>query len=288
MNSTQPINSVSGSAQEAQSEWTEQWARFAGDPFQTEALFWEWVAPLVPEDFRGRRVLDAGCGGGHMLGYLRRLIRAGVGLDLNTAPIARRRFRDAPHIRIEQGDIARWAGEKDFDIVYSIGVIHHTKNPADTVRNLMTLVRPGGKFAFWVYGHEGNFWVRTLVEKPKVLYRWMPRGVLWFFSLVLAVLLTPIVYSIYLLPLRFLPYYEYFRSWRRLSFVRNAVNIFDKLNAPTTHFIKRQDIERWFSEASFEDVSITPWCGISWRVCATRARTAVAARPPQPPNSQAA
>lgn len=269
MNSTQD-SSLATTVQQPQSEWTEQWTRFEGEQFQTEALFWEWLAPLGPDDFRGRRVLDAGCGGGHMLGYLRPLIAEGVGVDLNTATIARRRFRSARHIRIYRGDIAHWSAEKDFDVVYSIGVIHHTKKPEQTVRHLMSLVRPGGRLAFWVYGHEGNFWVRTLVEGPKVFYRWMPRAVLWFFALVLAALLTPIIYTIYLLPLPFLPYYQYFKSWRRLTFVRNAANVFDKLNAPTTHFIKRRDIENWFASAPFRDVRVAPWCGISWRVCATR------------------
>jgi hypothetical protein len=155
-------------------------------------------------------------------------------------------------------------------VVYSIGVVHHTKDPRASARHLMSLVRPGGRIALWVYGHEGNFWVRALVEGPKRLYRWLPRPALWAASYLLTALLYPVVYSVYLLPLSFLPYHDYFRNWRGLSFVRNVVNVFDKLNAPTTHFIRREEIDGWFEGMPFHDVRVSPWCDISWRVCATR------------------
>src|SRR5262249_19351368 len=241
---------------------------------QTEQLFWEWVAPLTRDDFRGKRVLDAGCGGGHMLGYIKDVIAEGVGVDLNTAHVVRQRYRNYPHIRIYEGDAATWHAEEGFDIVYSIGVVHHTQNPETTARNLMRLVKPGGKLVIWVYGHEGNFWTRLLVEAPKRLYAWMPRRLLWWMSLVLTTLLYPIVYSVYKLPLTWLPFYDYFRSWRRLSFVRNCTNVFDKLNAPTTHFIKRSDIDPWFAGAPFSEARVHDCCRLSWRICATKNREA--------------
>jgi SAM-dependent methyltransferase len=241
-----------------------------GEDHQTEELFWEWVSPLTAEDFRGKRVLDAGCGGGHMLGYIRDLVAEAVGVDLNTAALVRRRFRGLPRIRVYDGDIATFAAEDGFDIVYSIGVVHHTQDPEKTVCNLARLVKPGGKLVLWVYGHEGNFWTRLLVEKPKLMYRWLPRSVLWGCSLVLTACMDPVIYSVYQLPLPWLPFYDYFRSWRRLSFVRNATNVFDKLNAPTTHFIKRGDIDRWFAGTPYQEVTVSDWCRLSWRICASR------------------
>src|SRR5262249_35550215 len=140
--------------------------------------------------------------------------------------------------------------------------------------NLMRLGKPGGKLIIWVYGHEGNFWTRALVEAPKRFYRWMPRPLLWWTSLLLTALLYPLVHSVYKLPLPGLPFYDYFRSWRRLSFVRNCTNVFDKLNAPTTHFIKRADIDRWFAGTPFSDVQVRDWCRLSWRICATKGMAA--------------
>lgn len=261
-------------AQQREQEWTWQWSHMQGQEHQTEQLFWEWVSPLTREDFCGKRVLDAGCGGGHMLGYIKDIVAEGVGVDLNTASLVRHRHRGCPQIRIHEGDAATWRAEDDFDIVYSIGVVHHTQDPEQTARNLMQLVKPGGKLVIWVYGHEGNFWVRLLVEAPKRLYAWLPRPLLWGASMVLSALLYPIVHTVYRLPLTGLPFYDYFRSWRRLAFVRNCTNVFDKFNAPTTHFIKRSDIDRWFIGAPFSEVCVSDWCRLSWRICATKSATA--------------
>ncbi|MFA6319117.1 MAG: hypothetical protein WC943_17025, partial [Elusimicrobiota bacterium] len=72
------------------------------------------------------------------------------------------------------------------------------------------------------------------------------------------------------LPLRFLPYYEYFENWRILSYSRNMLNVFDKLNAPQTHFIRKERIERWFSPSEFQDIHISPYKGVSWRGSGTK------------------
>src|SRR5262245_55891965 len=110
--------------QPQQQEWAWQWSHLRGESGQTEALFWEWVWPLRPQDFAGKKVLDAGCGGGHMLGYIEPLVEEAVGIDLNTAPLVRARHRHSQTIRVEAGDAATWNAENDFDIVYSIGVVH--------------------------------------------------------------------------------------------------------------------------------------------------------------------
>jgi len=72
--------------------------------------------------------------------------------------------------------------------------------------------------------------------------------------------------SIYLLPLRFLPYYEYFENFRKMSFYRNNLNVFDKLNAPQVEFISSERIQKWFNNKEFEDVHISSYKGVSWRV----------------------
>ena len=85
----------------------------------------------------------------------------------------------------------------------------------------------------------------------------------------LTALLCIPVYTLYFLPLPFLPYYDYFRNFRRLPFQRNVLNIFDKLNAPQTAFIRRALVERWFS-AGFRDVHVSSYVGVSWRASGTR------------------
>jgi hypothetical protein len=73
------------------------------------------------------------------------------------------------------------------------------------------------------------------------------------------------IYTIYKLPLKSLPYYEYFGNFRRLSFYRNTLNVFDKLNAPQVEFISRKRIDGWFSNTEFREVRIDHYKNVSWR-----------------------
>jgi len=150
-------------------------------------------------------------------------------------------------------------------------VIHHTDDPDKTVRNLKRHIKPGGKLILWVYAEEGNFLVRALLEplKRSFLLR-LPKPIVRLLAEVLTVTISLPVYSIYLLPLPSLPFYEYFQNWRRLSFRRNVLNVFDKLNAPQTAFIPREQVQRWMSPYEFREVHISCYQGISWRASGTK------------------
>ena len=124
---------------------------------------------------------------------------------------------------------------------------------------------PGGRLIVWCYAREGNFLTRAFVEPlRRVFLRRASRRTVNAISVALTALLYPIVHTLYRLPLRSLPYHEYFRNFRALTFRRNVLNVFDKLNAPQTQFISRARIEGWFDPAEFTDVSITPYRGVSW------------------------
>jgi SAM-dependent methyltransferase len=246
-----------------QNEWRYQWERYETMP---EFLFHEWIQPRTLEDLRGKTVFEAGCGRGHHARIAARVAAQVTAMDLNPADATRRELALQPNISLVEGDIARYRPPAPFDVVYCIGVIHHTDDPDATFENLKRMVKPGGLLIVWCYSHEGNALVRRLVEP---LRRWLlakkSRRVVEALSWLLVGLMYPVVYSVYLLPLRSLPYYEYFQNFRKMTPSRNMLNVFDKLNAPQTQFITRDRIRRWFDEREFADVSITPYKGVSWR-----------------------
>jgi len=254
--------------QEKQNDWEWEWQRYNGED---EWLFHDWIKPNTVEDFRGKRVLDAGCGSGQHLTMVAPYAREAVGIDLNASEIAKQRNANSPNVTILEGDIATFTSETPFDIVYCIGVIHHTDDPDRTFANLARLTAPGGRTIIWAYSHEGNYLNRTLVEGAKrLIISKLPKPVMRALSVFLTALIYIPVYTIYLLPLTFLPYYEYFRNWRKLSWDSNELNVFDKLNAPTTHFITRERITGWFESNGYWNISITPYRNVSWRGSGTR------------------
>lgn len=272
--------------QEKHPEWAWQWEKFRDDNLW---LFSEWIYPHTLETFRGKDVLDCGCGGGQHLTFIAPYCKSALGIDLNTSEIARKNTATFPNISLCEADIATMDLGRTFDIVYSIGVLHHTDDPTTSFRNIVKHCKPGGRVIVWVYSYEGNALQRVLIEPLKRAFlKHLPRPVIKLIAHILTALLYIPVYTIYLLPpldfargkLRLacrpkpegrrlgevgLPYYQYFQNWRRLSYRRNLLNVFDKLNAPQTHFLKRETVEAWFKPEAFDDVHISSYKGVSYR-----------------------
>ena len=62
-----------------------------------------------------------------------------------------------------------------FDMVFSIGVIHHLANPELAVANMVKAAKPGGKVLVWLYSYENNEWiVKYFNPMRKVLFSKMP------------------------------------------------------------------------------------------------------------------
>jgi len=256
--------------QTKQSEWYDQWSLVEDtEPF----LFEDWIAPTRLEDFTHKDGLECGCGGGQHTSFVAPYARHVTAVDLNTTAIARERTKHLDNVTLVEADIAEMDLGKTFDIVFSIGVVHHTDDPDSVIENLKRHVKPGGKLILWVYSREGNFLVRHGVEPVrKTLLAWLRRRSLLQVARIVTLAMYVPIYSLYRLPLGFLPYHEYLQNSRRLSFQRNVLNVFDKMNAPQTQFISRRQASGWV-ERGFEGTSLTSYLGVSWRVSGTRSAT---------------
>jgi SAM-dependent methyltransferase len=249
--------------QPKQNRWLEQWQIFTDDEL---FLFTEWIYPNRLDDFKGKRVLEAGCGGGQHTGFIAPYAEEVVAVDLNSIEVARKRNSGLRNVKYIEADISSMSLDETFDVVFSIGVIHHTDDPNKTVKNLIRHLKPGGRFIIWVYSKEGNWIAQNIVERvrQRLLESLHTLTLVRISQLLTAVLYLPI-HTIYRLPLRFLSYYEYFGNFRKLSFCRNTLNVFDKLNAPQVQFIDRVQVVNWFEYAKFDSVHIAAYKGVSWQ-----------------------
>ncbi|MBF0358196.1 MAG: methyltransferase domain-containing protein [Magnetococcales bacterium] len=246
-------------------EWHQQWSMHQDDE---KFLFHDWIKPVTISEFKGKKVLEAGCGGGQHSKWMAEQAASLTSVDLNTVDLALERNQGTDNINFIKADIATMELGEQFDIVICIGVIHHTDDPDKTFHNLYKHLKPNGKMIIWTYSSEGNALVRYGVEPFRKLFlRHLPISILNMVSKFITTMVYIPVHTIYRLGFfSFLPYYDYFKNFRKLSFNRNNLNVFDKLNAPQTRFTTRQKCDEWFSPDLFnkESISILPYAGVSY------------------------
>ncbi len=96
----------------------------------------------------GSRLLDAGCGTGHMLPILQRQVGPNglvVGLDLARAHLSLARGRATPLV---QGDFGRLPFRSGaFDAIWMVNALNHAADRPAVIRGLLEAVSPGGTVA---------------------------------------------------------------------------------------------------------------------------------------------
>jgi SAM-dependent methyltransferase len=143
-----------------------------------ETLF-KWNEPLHAEfpfdrlfpyaEFTGKRVLEIGCGMGAMASLWAKQGAKVSAVDL--APFSVEMTRKRFALFGLEGNIQQADGRSlpfadgEFDYVYSWGVLHHSPNLSQSLREMMRVTRPGGQFGLMLY-HR-----RSLFHLWRILYR---------------------------------------------------------------------------------------------------------------------
>ena len=138
------------------------------EPPELQARFYAYGA------WAGRRVLDVGCGNGYLLGHYARAGACTTGIDLTSRGVAlsARRFE----LGGLRGDFAQGNAEAlpfrdaSFDLVLSMGVLHHTPNTAAAVEEIRRVLRPGGTFLIMLY-HRNSLAYRWVFSVGRFLKR---------------------------------------------------------------------------------------------------------------------
>lgn len=110
---------------------------------------------LVPDESlgEGALVLDAGCGGGRWAYQVQRHGARVIAIDLGrSVEVAERNTRASGRVACVQGDVRQPPlREATFDLVYSLGVLHHIVETDLAVGRLARLLRPGASLLVYLY-----------------------------------------------------------------------------------------------------------------------------------------
>jgi 2-polyprenyl-3-methyl-5-hydroxy-6-metoxy-1,4-benzoquinol methylase len=112
-------------------------------------------------NFRNKKILDAGCGGGFYSIPLAMLSDEIYTLDisLKNLEILKKRSESLSNVHISRGDIENLPYNSDFfDFILLLGVLEHLPNTRKAVEDLRRVLAPKGKILCLVPNHNGVFW----------------------------------------------------------------------------------------------------------------------------------
>jgi len=122
------------------------------------------------DGYRGRRVLEVGCGAGVDLARFAKGGASVVGVDLSSSAIdlARANFeqqRLTGDFRVADGEALPFE-DNSFDLVFAHGVVQYTADPERLVEECRRVLKPGGEAVFQVYNRVS--WLNALSKVMKV------------------------------------------------------------------------------------------------------------------------
>jgi|SRR5579863_352678 len=126
---------------------------------------------LREEDFRGKVVLDVGCGMGRFADIATRWGATVIGIDLSAAAeVAARNLAGRDFVAVQADVFALPFLPESFDCIYSVGVLHHTPDCEKAFKSLPQYLKPGGSIGVWLYSGY-NKWYRFSDLYRKLTHR---------------------------------------------------------------------------------------------------------------------
>lgn len=241
-----------------------RWTTFDTALPEWEESFLDYADPLKPKDFIGRLVLDAGCGFGRHAYYAARYGAEVVAMDSSGDALASAaaNTRTLERVHLVQADLRSPPFQEGlFDMVLSFGVLHYLDEPNLALDALTAVLRPSGRLSLWVYGprqgvtlamSNGLRGVTTSLE-PEELYRvsqTIAAGLRVFsHTPYRALQRVPGARSV----VSHLPVHDHHR-W---PFKVVVADVYDRLKNPVKHWFTHEELDVWFSDKGFADVSVT-------------------------------
>lgn len=244
-----------------------EWDTFSEMTPVYEEQFWKWVSPLTAKDFQGKSVLDAGCGMGRNSYWA---AKAGaqevVAFDLDDRSIAaaKKNLAQFSHAKVEKYSLYEIPFKDQFDIAFSIGVIHHLERPEFALQKMKAAVRPGGKVLIWVYGYEGNEWiVRWVSPIRKLITSRLP---IWLLNYLTYFVSVPLWLLVKIAPVKntYLRQLKTFKLWHIHSIC------FDQLLPKIANYYRKDEARQLLTDAGLQSVEIYSCNRNSWTVIGTK------------------
>lgn len=140
-----------------------------------EARYRIWSGPLLQDPQPRARLLDVGCGAGHVCSFFSRLDYDVTGVDISREAIAFARQREPQGTFTEAKESGDLPFPSDaYDLVMCLGVLEHIPHPEMTLREMRRVCRAKGR-GVWILPNANSpyFWLGggtgEIEENPRTL-----------------------------------------------------------------------------------------------------------------------
>ncbi len=227
-----------------------EWNKYGQIVPEYEAQFLKWIFPLSKKDFVNKIVMDAGCGMGRnsfwSLKYGAKKVIS-FDYDYRTVDAAKKNLLKFDNSKVFFGSIYNVHYENEFDISFSIGVIHHLKKPREAVKALVKATKKGGIVLIWVYGYEGNEWIVKYVNPLRKITSRLPSSITHTIGYALSIPL----YSYIKL---FWPKHPYLRQLSNFRFWHVNSIVFDQLTPRIANYWTKEEASSLFEEQGLKNI----------------------------------
>lgn len=249
-----------------------EWGRYRNfDGFMGSEAFFHQFTGLSRQDVAGKRVLEVGCGGGRWLRILSEMgAHSVIGLEYSAAAHEAAAYVSGlPNVEVVRGSALAVPLAPNFDLVISIGVIHHLADPAGGLQNIRKVVAPVHNVVIWVYAHEGNELYLAFASPLRWVTSRCPERLVVLLSKCLASLLWLHIRTVNKMALSIglrLPLREYLAMLGNLRHRDLELITFDQLTPQLARYPRRSEVLEWITAAGGVVDRMHHRTGNSWQV----------------------